>query len=173
MTGFPGSGKSTLAKKICENFGCQYLSSDEIRQQVFRSKRFDSAGDQQVGVLRQQAYLLMYDTAVNFLNQQKKVTLDATHLEPAKRKLMIDKLTNAAEPSSFCYVLVKTPLKTIKERMKQRTAELHNPGESMYDAWQRVYGYFTEKQRQGIVSWPDPVKENIDCITHEELTAFL
>jgi len=173
MVGFPGSGKSTLARKICAKFRCEYLSSDEIREKVFASRRFDSAGNKAVDGLRQQAYQLMYDTARTLLRQNKKVVLDATHLEPKKRLPVVKQLSAILEPIRFCYVLVKTPLTTIDQRMKERAAEVHNPGESLYDAWKRVYGYFEANQAKGLLAWPDPQQEKIDCITDEEITAYL
>jgi predicted kinase len=170
MVGYPGSGKSTLAKKICEECHCEYLSSDEIREKVFASKRFDTAGDKAVDGLRQQAYQLMYDTAATLLRQGRKVVLDATHLEPKKRQPVVQQLTKVRQSNQFCYVLVTTPVEEIDQRMQQRAAEIHNPGESLYDAWKRVYGYFEANRQKGLLSWPDPQQEKIDCITYEELS---
>jgi len=173
MVGFPGSGKSTLAKQICAKFHCEYLSSDEIREKVFASGRFDASEQQQVGQLRQLAYQLMYDTAQTLLLQNKKIVLDATHLELAKRKPMVSRLEKIKDKSQFCYVLVKTSRTIIDQRMQKRATEIHNPGESMYDAWKRVYGYFEANQTKGLLAWPDPQTETIDCITHEELLTHL
>lgn len=165
MVGFPGSGKSTLAKKIATHFDAHYFSSDEIREKLFGTTRFDKIGDQIVQAQSKQAYEYMYQQAQQLLQQEQRVVLDATHLDVQKRQTVAQQLLEAVSPEHLCYVLVNP----LKEKIEQQMAAL---GEEIYQDWQRVYGLFAQKELDGAVAWPDQ-SEGIEQFTHEDVYAKL
>ncbi len=154
MVGYPGSGKSTLAKKIAQHFNCQRLASDEIRTEMFQSKRLDQAGHKIIEQQSKQAYRYMYQRAIELAQQNKKVVLDASHLLTKKRKVRIQQLINTCDPENICYILVQTPYETIERRMFKYRNQINQNDETIYQAWKRVYGYFLDYQQKGLISWP-------------------
>lgn len=165
LVGYPGSGKSTLGQKLAQHMGATYLSSDQLRQQMFGTTRHDKAGDDVIQQQSAAAYQAMYKLASQYLQQNKQVVLDATHLDTKKRQAVLQQMLIQAKASQLCYVLVKTTEKVIKQRLQSLPS-------AEYADWERVFGYFQEKAAAGLLSWPT-VNEGIDCFTAEEVYAAL
>lgn len=63
MVGYPGSGKSLVARKITQQYGCHYFSSDVIRRKEFKTSRLDTVGHSRVQSQLKKAYEIMYQQA--------------------------------------------------------------------------------------------------------------
>lgn len=165
MVGFPGSGKTTLAKKLSTVYKCHYFSSDEIREKLFGTKRFDKSGDEIIQQQSRQAYEYMYRLAATLLRQNQKIILDATHLETAKRQTVVQQLLAVVPAQRLTYIVVNPPVDQITQRMARL-------GDQMHQDWREVYDLFLDKQRLGLLSWPT-AEEGIECIAYDELTQLL
>lgn len=161
MAGYPGSGKSTLARRLADRLGAYYLSSDVVRQELFQSSRYDTAGDSVVSPQRDQVYHYMAERVLQLLADSKQLILDATNLETAQRAVIIDTLLKQLVPEELCFVCVKTPYKVIKQRLRALDTQVNTPAghaltgsETLLQGWQRVYAIFRNKYKQGLISWP-------------------
>ncbi len=172
MVGLPGSGKSTLAKKLARQHDCTVLSSDAIRQELLNSSRFDPRGDDFVREQSKYAYEVMYERALKLLTTNKKVILDATHLDTTKRKAMISRLLEVIEADSVCFVIVKLPYELIDERMSNYNQLKTEAGETVYEAWKRVITYVQQHIEQGEYTWPTK-QEGIPILNYEKLKPLL
>ncbi|MDH5533601.1 MAG: nucleoside monophosphate kinase [Candidatus Pacebacteria bacterium] len=171
MSGFPGSGKSTLAKKISKELGFKYLSTDIIRQEIFNSSRFDSKGHDFVVKIGHRVYEELYDRAISFAQQGKKVIIDGTHLYTEKREKSLKKITEKFSLDEVAFIVAKTDPKVIKKRMSQYR-EKDNENESLFEAWQRVFKDFENDHLNGLISWPDD-SLGIAIVDSEEVYAQL
>jgi predicted kinase len=164
MAGYPGSGKSTLARKMADFFPAYYLSSDEIRAQMFSSSRYDPIGDSVISKQRDQVYIYLAQTILLKLTEHEKIIVDATNLEESKRQAMLEVLFTKLSPEQICFVTVKTSHKIMAERFRQLDKEL-------FEGWKRVYAIFKQKKKEGLLSWPK--YQNISVIAGKEFYAYL
>lgn len=162
MVGYPGSGKSLVARKITQQYGCRYFSSDVIRRKEFKTSRLDTVGHSRVQSQLKKAYEIMYQQAIQKVKQGKCVVLDAPHLHIEKRKNTIQKLTNSINPKQICYVTVKTSRQLITNRMKLPRKPI-NKNETFFQSWHRVMGLFDQDKKKGLISWPNK-DEKIDIL---------
>lgn len=166
MAGYPGSGKSTIAKKICQKYGFDYLSSDLLRKKLFNQERFDSKGDKLVTIARRNTYPEMYKLAAKMIKDSKKVVIDASHMDPSIWQPAAKELNDQVENSEVCFLLVKTPEEEIRSRMSKLT-QMGNEAETVFEAWNRVFGYFKAREARGEVSWPDK-NSGIEIFIYDE-----
>lgn len=161
MVGLPGSGKSTIAKTISEKYNYEYISSDEIRKKINNSDRYVDEKLVDINKLSTQAYTLMYTYAKEvLLTQNKKVVIDATHLDKEKRQNAVLTLLEAVEVTKISYVVVNTPVQLIESRMEKLKSQISSSQENIYDGWKRVYSIFENNFKAGIYSWPNTQLEN-------------
>ncbi len=172
MSGFPGSGKSTLAKKLAEKFGCDYLSSDQLRAELTNQAHYEQSGKKAVSTARHSTYELLYNRAAELVSSGKKVVLDATHVEPDKWRQPSEALFENLDMKKACIVMVKTPFEVVDQRMLKFNSELANETETVYEAWRRVYSYFVDQERRGLVVWPDTILP-LESVTSDEISIFL
>jgi predicted kinase len=163
MCGLPGSGKSYWAGKLAKELGAEMFSSDQIREQMFGTTRFSSAGDEIIMPQSDQAYEFMYKKAAELIKQGKKVVIDATNLKP-KRTECIKLLLQATK--KVVMVVVDTDRKVIEKRMQARK-EMTNEMETHYQAWQRLIGYFDTRFKDGEYSWPSEKELGIKIIRYK------
>lgn len=175
MVGYPGSGKSTLARKMATALPAYYLSSDEVREKMFQSARYDTVGDRVISQQRDNVYQFMAATILSKLASQDRIIMDATNLETAKREIITNALLTKLAVKEICFVTVKTPRQVIRERMKKldeitkQSTEAKN--ETLLDGWERVYAIFKQKQKQGLISWPK--QEKIRVFTAQKIYEYL
>lgn len=170
MAGYPGSGKSTLAQKIAEHWSGTTLSSDSVREQLFSTSRYDPQGDSVISQQRAQIYPALAELARKKLAEFPVVVIDATNVETSKRNVLVETFLASESPHSLAFVLVQTPHSVIAERM-QAIQNQNTTTESFFEAWQRVYAIFLEKEQQGLLSWP--AYPGIANYTEEEIYAIL
>lgn len=178
MVGYPGSGKTTMAKKIAEQFNCHHLSSDQFRKKISNQTRYDPVGDKKANKQSAKAYTLMYNQAAKLIKNNQKVVLDATHLIEEKRQRAIKKLLTSCDKQQLCYIKMDIPKKTINQRMaafkdKANPSNKDQANESFYQAWKRVYGYFEDRKKRGLLSWPNQAEEGIEVINYDQIKTNL
>lgn len=164
MAGYPGSGKSTLARKMAQSLNAYYLSSDEVRAQMFNSSRYDPVGDKVISKQRDQVYIYLAQSILQKLSEHEKIIVDATNLEEPKRQVLLEVLSAKLTPEQICFVTVKTPHKVIAERFRQLD-------KALFADWKRVYAIFKQKKKEGLLSWPR--YQNIGVIAAKEMYAYL
>jgi predicted kinase len=175
MVGYPGSGKSTLARKMAVVLPAHYLSSDEVREKMFQSSRYDPVGDRVISKQRDGVYQFMAATILSKLGSHDKIIMDATNLETAKREIIINSLLTRLSAEQICFITVKTPRQVIRERMRQLDANIEHieeaRTETLLAGWERVYAIFKQKQKQGLISWPKQGK--IQVIKAQKIYDYL
>ena len=172
LVGMPGSGKSTLAKKISKRINAHYLSSDEIRNKIFKSIRYDNQGDDAVNKIRKKVHSILFDQANKLLLKGEKVVIDATHLDPKTRSLAVQSLSKVVDKNKIYFVIVSTPHDEIDKRMQKRTEPHAKKSESLYEGWKRITSYFLRDFDSGKLKWPTK-EEDIDYIESKDIEKHL
>lgn len=124
MIGLPGSGKSTYAKMLMGvNPGCEYVSRDEVRYEYVTDQAhyFDHEND---------VFKEFCNRIDKFLLQDKMVIADATHLNIASRKKLLDKLQ--VIPDEITAIVVNTPFEICFARNAERVGITRVPDKTMY-----------------------------------------
>lgn len=152
MCGLPGSGKSTIAKHLSRSLSAQLLSSDTIRERVFKSLRYDSLGDLAVLKLRPKYHTVLIEEASEHLLRGKRVVVDASNMDEQRVKL-IKEFGKVIDKKLIAVVVVKTPKEIISQRMK-KIKGMANDREDFYTAWRRVYGYYEKHLTDKSYFWP-------------------
>ncbi|RMH11070.1 MAG: ATP-binding protein [Gammaproteobacteria bacterium] len=150
MCGLPGSGKSYLAKQLAEKWGAEYISSDEMRLAKFGTTRLDTVGDEVVVSQSRAVMPKMYDRALAWLAEGRRVVVDATHLKAER----VEQMKRLAEAGVRAVILtVKTPEEKVWE-WARKSGKVEESGETREEALRRVRGYFEERYRRGEWEWP-------------------
>jgi len=160
LCGMPGSGKSYIARKLKNNFGYIWLSSDKIRKQQSGQSRLDEINFEGGQMASNHAYTALYKTAKNLLRQEKSVVIDATNLKEGLEK----GIDNLIIPKKDILVLqVKTSKSAIASRMKKKKG-MATDRETYYQAWERVYGNFEKYFKEGKFFWPNDKKLGVKVV---------
>lgn len=109
LIGLPCSGKDFLAEKIKEECGCEILSSDKIRVELFGYE--DQSQNHKV-------FEEMNKRCKIFLQQGKSVIYNATNLNKKRRKSLVDSLKNYYDNAYA--ILCLCPLGIIFDRNRNR-----------------------------------------------------
>lgn len=119
MVGIPGSGKSTLAKVLCNPEVDTIVSRDEIRFSVLG--QIDSYFSKEKLVFKKFIAEINHAAAAT----ERYVYVDATHISPASRRKVIDKIEDETIPI-YADVL-NTDLNTCLLRNDLRTGRAKVP----------------------------------------------
>lgn len=103
MCGLPASGKTTKAKEIVAEEGAEYVSSDEIRKELY--------GDESCQSDNQKVFEHYYKRMNQYLSEGKDVVIDSTNVTLKSRKRIIAEckincvklLYMIATPIEYCY----------------------------------------------------------------------
>lgn len=111
MVGIPASGKSTFAREIqkeysLRDFRCEVLSSDEIRDELFR--------DEQSQVDNSAVFEVMRIRTVNYLKNGISVIYDATNISSKRRKALLKQLPKSV--FKRCIYVPSTPSRSLKNQ---------------------------------------------------------
>lgn len=109
IAGLPGSGKSYFAKKLSDQLGIQYLSSDKVRKEGMGSQ-YNT--EDKLGVYEQMARM-----AENVLKDGHDLILDATFYLKSVRRLFYKLADKQHVPCLFIYIFAEEDL--IKERVSK------------------------------------------------------
>jgi predicted kinase len=162
LAGLPGSGKSFVGRAVAELLSGNYFSSDEYREKMFASSRFDLAGDEIVRKLSMDAYLSMYRDAAKVVKKGGRAVIDATHLKP-ERQEMIRLLPEFKAKTAFLVVKCEEMIAAQWMRLKEGMA---NEQETHFEAWQRVRGYFKKHLAVGEYSWPSEAVDGVRVVEY-------
>ena len=108
--GVPGSGKSTYFKKMKDKANWVYISSDDIRAELF-----GSAQDQKHN---QEVFQEMRKRSAEAIIQNKNIYYDVTNVIRKKRKNFLKDMKNVAQGHSYSFkcILFAVAVKICKER---------------------------------------------------------
>lgn len=103
MCGLPASGKTTKAKEIVAEEGAEYVSSDEIRKELY--------GDESCQSNNQKVFEHYYQRMNQYLSEGKDVVIDSTNVTLKSRKRILSEckvncvkiLYVIATPIEYCY----------------------------------------------------------------------
>jgi predicted kinase len=133
MCGIPGSGKSYWIRENTSGNDVAVISRDEIR--------FSVLSDDDEYFSREHTVWRLYVTkAQEALDNPtiKDVVLDATHLNEASRKKILNALTINKEKVSICSIVMMTPLDVALMRNSKRKGRSYVPERAirnMYDSF--------------------------------------
>lgn len=111
IIGVPGSGKTTFAKSDFFK-GYEYLSSDEIRKELYGYETQEHNSE---------VFEVLNKRLFAFLGQNKSVVCDATNLSEKRRKNVIREAKKYAEVNAY---LMCSPISTILERNMGRERKI-------------------------------------------------
>ena len=109
MCGLPASGKTTKAKEIVAEEGAEYVSSDEIRKELY--------GDESCQSNNQKVFEHYYQRMNQYLSEGKDVVIDSTNVTLKSRKRILSECKVNCE--KFLYVIA-TPIEICYENDSKR-----------------------------------------------------
>lgn len=122
MCGLPASGKTTKAKEIVAEEGAEYVSSDEIRKELY--------GDESCQSDNQKVFEHYYKRMNQYLSEGKDVVIDSTNVTLKSRKRIFSECKVNCE--KFIYVIA-TPIEICYENDLKR--ERHVGKEAIDKFW--------------------------------------
>jgi len=152
LCGMPGCGKSTIAKNLSQILNAELLISDKIREEAFKSVRYDPRGDVSVLKIRPKYYARLWEGIKKCILNNRKVVVDASNMDKQRARL-IKKIDKLVGKENIVILRVKTAKKMIAKRMKQIEG-MASEKEDFYSGWRRVYGYYEEHLKDKSYFWP-------------------
>lgn len=107
VCGLPGSGKSYFAARLARRMEAAYISSDEIRKQLFAVRTYSE--EEKLSVYRE-----MTDMAAQAVAEKKDVVLDATFYRQDIRDLVAKALGTPPQ-----WIEVRAEEAIIRDRLKK------------------------------------------------------
>ena len=111
MCGISGSGKSTKAKELKEEYNAVIISTDEIRQKVFKD-----VNDQKHN---KEVFRIAYDEINIFIELSYNVIFDATNIKFSSIKELKKNIENWNDINKILYI-IDTPLEKAIEQNNAR-----------------------------------------------------
>jgi predicted kinase len=120
MIGIPGSGKSTWIRRYASTLADHYLvvSRDEIRFSLLQE-------DEPYFAREREVYSEFIKQIKIGIANYKDVIVDATHLNPASRKKLINSLKPFLEKIYLRGIFITVPVEVAIERDSHRTGRSH------------------------------------------------
>lgn len=137
VCGLPGSGKSYFAARLAGRMEAAYISSDEVRKQMFAVRTYSD--EEKLSVYRK-----MTDLAAHAVVEAKDVVLDATFY----RQEIRDLVAKALEPP-LRWIEVRADEFTIRERLTK--PRIHSEADykvylKIRDKWEPLTGEYLRLQ---------------------------
>lgn len=117
MMGIPGSGKSYKGKRIAEKENGEYISSDDIREELY--------GDAQIQRDHTYIFKVMEERLLAALSNGRVVVYDATNSSRRIRTHLIKQVLKKHEVIGHCLL---TPLEMCRERNQSRERTVSEAG---------------------------------------------
>lgn len=132
MIGLPASGKSTFCKQITKKhaYTDAYISRDEIRYSMLDDKDKYFAKENHVF----KEYISRIKTC---LSKGYNVYADATHLNIASRRKVIEQIKRSGIQCSIIGIWIDTPIKDCLYRNNLREGRAKVPYEAMMDMYNK------------------------------------
>jgi predicted kinase len=108
VAGLPGSGKSFFAKRFAEELGAEYISSDALRNEMSLRGKYLPENKTDV-------YLKMSEKAMDWIQKNKSVVLDATFFQ-MKYRVLIYSIAEASRTQLYL-ILVQADENIIQQRL--------------------------------------------------------
>ncbi len=110
VIGLPGSGKSYFAERLARMIRAEYVNSDRLREEMFRTRTYTDEEKNAV-------YNAMLAKMKEALLQKRTIVLDATFHKETKRK---EFTREVAGGENIVFIEVKADENIIRERLKNR-----------------------------------------------------
>lgn len=107
LIGIPGSGKSTFSKELKQEYNCDVVSTDELRNQ---HPDFDEP----------KIWELAYSLCREAIKNNKDIIFDATNVTPRVRKRFVDEVSKYGDSFEMTGYYFDTPWQECYERVKIR-----------------------------------------------------
>ena len=142
LCGIPGSGKSYYGTKLKDQYNAVYLSSDEIRENIY--------GNADIQVNPARVFTMMDSMAFEALENGHDVIYDSTMVKKKDRINFIKKF----KEYNLVLIIIDTPLEICIERNQSR--DRHVPVEVIKKLYNRLHSDFPNK----LVGWNDIIVIN-------------
>jgi predicted kinase len=124
MCGVPASGKTTWALDFCERYNISYVSRDEIRFSLVKENEDYFSKEKTV-------FAKFADTIATSLKSGCDIIADATHINKASRRKLINSLKINKNEYDIIIVYFNIPLATVIERNSKRTGRAFVPPDAI------------------------------------------
>lgn len=153
--GLPATGKSVLARGLAEGAGFVYLASDEVRKELAGLTPTEPAAaalDEGIYTPEwtERVYAVCLERAEEALFQGRRVVVDATFQEDARRRAYLEAAHAWGVPAVL--LVCEAPPEVVRERMARRSRE---PGVS--DADWAIYQAVAER-------WEEPEEAPTEAV---------
>ena len=154
LMGLPGSGKSYLASRLAAKFSAVYISSDEVRQEVFTEQTYSKEEKRKI-------YNEMLQRMTHALQQHQKVVLDATFYKEDIRRSF---LRRATELNQKCWIIEVVADEGL---IRQRVSQKRTNSEADFSVYQTLKKEFDPPEQEHLVlqSREDNIEEMLDRAT--------
>ena len=170
MVGIPGSGKSTFATRFCTHeikygHSCEIVSRDKIRFALIQ-------GDEGYFSHENTVWEKYVAQAANSLKINEITILDATHLNTASRKKIINAIKEIywEEDIELEAVVLNENVLTCLDRNKERTGRAYVPENIIYNInYQLTFPYKEENFNKVVLaSWNEEILDyDVEVIIEE------
>ena len=137
MVGAPASGKTTLAKRLATESNAGYVSRDEVRYAITKSRKID---------MEKEKYVLekFCELIISYLNDKDIVFADATHSSVRSRFAFLHGIYTEAEKHKIDIhnikiipMIIQIPFETCLQRNAARPEEFRAPDEDMINYYSK------------------------------------
>ena len=142
LCGIPGSGKSYYSTKLKDQYNAVYLSSDEIRENIY--------GNADIQANPARVFMMMDSMAFEALENGHDVIYDSTMVKKKDRINFIKKF----KEYNLVLIIIDTPLEICIERNQSR--DRHVPVEVIKKLYNRLHSDFPNK----LEGWNDIIVIN-------------
>lgn len=147
VSGLPGSGKSTVARLLKTCYGFDRLSSDYLRQRMFKQKHREGEKHNDVMAVRYLVYEELAREVIRAIQSGKRVVVDGTNMEP-KSWIILGGVLTQIPSEQVAFVTLKPPEWIMKKRFE-------NKEEKERLRWWKVYKYWRKYMKEGGAAYPN------------------
>jgi hypothetical protein len=130
--GLPGTGKSTLARGLASRAGFQVLRTDQVRKALARDRGSSLATDGGIYTTEwnDRTYAACLSQAEEALSQGRRVVVDASFREEARRRAFLEAASRLGVPAHL--LLCQAHPEVIKDRLNRRQGDASDADWNVY-----------------------------------------
>jgi uncharacterized protein len=152
VCGRVGSGKSTLARKLAEVTSVFYIGSDEVRKQQAGLPLYTRTSPEKREALytqevSQALYQTLLQTALDTVQHNQSIIIDATFSQQAYRQLFIQAFEQHRIP--YVFLEMQAPDDTIKQRLAERENTLQEVSDARLEDFEKLSRSYEEPTELG------------------------